>query len=127
MEPRVLIQIDENPNCAPMDGLVFQPRTTPRAVSQVRVARDGIEMWCDITGFSEPGAPCPAMACLIDDSGDGKCHLVFGGPWGLRLKTGDGGWDLNDPDQWSETYLVLPGDGEDVRFQTAALDNEPRV
>jgi hypothetical protein len=25
VEAQVLIQIDENPNCTPMDGLVFQP------------------------------------------------------------------------------------------------------
>jgi hypothetical protein len=39
-------------------------------------------MWCDITGIGESGKPCTAMACLIEDSGDGACHLVFGGAWG---------------------------------------------
>jgi hypothetical protein len=116
MEPQVFIQIDENPNCARMDGLVFQPRTAPRAVSQVRTVRGGTEMWCEITGIGESGAECPAMACLIDDSGDGACYLIFGAAWGLRLNIGERGWDLNDPDQWGETYLLLPGDGSDLRF-----------
>ena len=58
-------------------------------------------MWCEITGVAELGTPCPPMACLIDDSGDGACYLVFGAAWGLRLKTGErlqvetpggGGW-----------------------------------
>ncbi|HKE21725.1 MAG TPA: hypothetical protein VKB88_04995 [Bryobacteraceae bacterium] len=50
-------------------------------------------MWCSVTGVAESGNPCSAMACLIEDSGDGACHLVFGGAWGLRLKTGDRDWD----------------------------------
>ena len=116
MEHQVFIQIDENPNCTPMDGLVFQPRTAPRAVAQVRTMRRGTEMWCEITGLTESGARCPAMACLIDDSGDGACYLVFGAAWGLRLNIGGRGWDLNDPDQWGEAYLLLPGDGSDLRF-----------
>src|SRR5260370_42030924 len=88
MEPQVFIQIDENPNCTPVDGLVFQPRTAPAAVWQVQTVRRGTEMWCQITGLDEPGTPCPAMACLIADSGDGACYLIFGATWRLRLKTG---------------------------------------
>jgi hypothetical protein len=93
MEPAVLIQIDSNPNCLPMDSLVFQPQTPPRAISEIRMKREGTEMWCSVTGVAESGNPCSAMACLIEDSGDGACHLVFGGAWGLRLKTGDRDWD----------------------------------
>jgi hypothetical protein len=43
-------------------------------------------------------------------------HLVFGGAWGLRLKTGGPDWNLDDPDQWGEAYLLLGGDGSDLRF-----------
>jgi hypothetical protein len=120
MEPPVLIQIDSNPNCPAMDGLVFQPETPPRVISQVRTIRHGTEMWCKITGVGESGIPCSAMACLIQDSGDGACHLVFGGAWGLRLKAGDRDWDLDDPDQWGEAYLLLPGDGNDLQFASTA-------
>src|SRR5215471_3691003 len=116
MEPPVLIQIDDNPNCPPMDGLVFQPKTPPRAISHVRTMRHGAEIWCPITGIGESGMFCTAMTCLIEDSGDGACHLVFGGAWGLRLKADDCEWDLNDPDQWGEAYLLLSGDGNDLRF-----------
>jgi hypothetical protein len=108
MEPVVLIQVDENPNCESMDGLVFQSRTSPGPVSQVRTLRNGKEIWCDINGVDETGKPCPAMACLIDDSGDGACHLIFGGGWGLRLKTAEG-------EEWGEAYLLLPADGNTVR------------
>ena len=108
MEPIVLIQVDENPNCEAMDGLVFQPRTPPRPISQVRTLRNGTEVWCDISGVDGHGISSPAMACLIDDSGDGGCHLVFGGAWGLRLKAADG-------EEWGEAYLLLPSDENAVR------------
>jgi hypothetical protein len=120
MEAQVLIQVDENPNCAPMDGLVFQPRTAPRPVSRVRTLRLGTETWCDITGLTESGAPTAAMACLIDDSGDGASYLVFGSAWGLRFKIGQRGWNLDDPDQWGEAYLLLPADGSDLHFTAPA-------
>ena len=108
MEPVVLIEVEENPNCEAMDGLVFQPRTPPRPVSQVRTVHEGREEWCDITGLDKGGGACPALACVIDDSGDGACNLIFGGAWGLRLTRSDGV-------QWGETYLLLPADGETVR------------
>ena len=104
----IYIQIDPNPNCETMDGLVFQPRSEPRAVTQVRIQRDGQERWCEVTGLNEGSQPCPAIASVIDDSGDGACYLVTGGEWGLRLQNG--------PDRWGEPYLMLPGDGADLRF-----------
>jgi hypothetical protein len=116
LEFPVFIQIDPNPNCPSLGGLVFQPQTKARAVSQLRTVRCGAEIWCSVTGVGDTGMPCPAMACLIEDSGDGVCHLVFGGAWGLRFKTNDRDWNLNDPDQWGEPYLILPGDASDLVF-----------
>lgn len=104
----VFIQIDENPNCAAWDGQVFQPRTSPRKVTRVRVERAGEATWCAITGLDEGGELCPAMACLVDDSGDGACYLVFGGSWGLRL--------TNSEEIWGVPYMLLPADGTDLRF-----------
>jgi hypothetical protein len=49
------------------------------------------------------------MACIVDDSGDGSCYLVFGGAWGLRLKHESGTWGV--------PYMLLPGDGADLRFK----------
>ncbi|HTA46326.1 MAG TPA: hypothetical protein VK789_27975 [Bryobacteraceae bacterium] len=108
--PAVLIQIDENPNCAAWDGQVFQPRTPPKEVSQVRVERNGDAAWCEITGLDDGDKRCPAMACLVDDSGDGACLLVFGGSWGLRLN------DVSKGDTWGVPYMLLPASGADLRF-----------
>lgn len=105
----VLIQIDENPNCAAWDGQVFQPRTAPVPITHVRTERDGNAVWCAITGLDEDDHPIPAMACLVDDSGDGACYLVFGGDWGLRLTD-----DSNAT--WGVPYMLLPADGADLRF-----------
>ena len=35
----IYIEIEDNPNCEAMDGQVFQPRSTPRPVAQVRAER----------------------------------------------------------------------------------------
>jgi hypothetical protein len=109
MHPPIFIQIDENPNCDAMDGLVFQPKAPPREVKRVRVARDGVSVWCDITGLDEGGERVAAMASPIDDSGDGNCYLITGGSWGLRLRTESG--------EFGEPYIVLGGDGKDLEFR----------
>ena len=49
VESPVLIQIDENPNCDSWDGQVFQPRTQPKPIIQVRCERGGKTVWCDIS------------------------------------------------------------------------------
>ena len=106
----IFIQIDANPNCAAMDGQIFQPRSEARAVREIRVARGGEEHWCAVTGLDEGGAKCDANAYLVDDSGDGACYLVVGGSWGLRFR------DLAGGEVWGEPYLLMSADGGDLRF-----------
>jgi hypothetical protein len=119
MEPPVFIQIDENPNCAAMDGLVFQPKAPPRKVKRVRISRDGVTEWCEIFGMTETGAFCPALASPIDDSGDGACYLVSGGAWGLRLTSKSGAF--------GESYMLLGGDGADLEFDSGAKETTDEV
>lgn len=107
--PPIFIQIDPNPNCDAMDGLVFQPKAAGREVKRVRVLRDSAPVWCAIAGVDEGGEPCAALASPIDDSGDGHCYLVTGGTWGLRLS--------GDSCEFGEPYLVLGGDGQDIEFR----------
>jgi hypothetical protein len=101
----LLIQIPENPNCTSVDGMVFQCRSAARVVTHVRQDSG----WCEITGWSEGAVPCEATACIVEDSGDGACYLVVGGEWGLRLRSAEG-------TEWGESYLLLGGDGDDLRF-----------
>jgi hypothetical protein len=118
IEPSVYIQIEENPNCQALDGQVFQPRTSARVVTHACLERNGQESWFNVTGLDDDAQQCPAMACIIDDSGDGACYLVTGGGWGLRFRVeaAGRGWDLNDSEQWGAPFLLMAGDGSDLRF-----------
>ena len=105
-----MILIEENPNCQPVDGLVFQPRSTFREVSHVCREKSGEAVFCEVSGMDGDGQFIPARACLIDDSGEGACYLVLGGDWGLRLRDASG-------QEWGESYLLVSGDGSDLRFR----------
>jgi hypothetical protein len=71
-----------------------------------------------VTGIEAGGAAVPARACLADDPRRGAVYIVTGGAWGLRLKAADDlrPWSLADSGQWGEPYLLLPGDGSQLRF-----------
>ncbi len=114
----VLLQIPDNPNCDAMDAQVFQCRSATRVVTHILCERPGGMEWCAVTGLDDGGVPCPATACLVEDSGDGACYLVTGGEWGLRLRPENAGgeWDVGDPAQWGATYFLLSGDGATLRF-----------
>ena len=112
------VSVDENPNCELPDPRVFQERSEPLPVTYVLRRRMDKEVWCPIVAFGENGIPGTAMARKVDDSGEGTCYLVYGGRWGLRLKDPacQGPWNLQDPHQWGEAFLLLPADGSDLRF-----------
>ena len=114
--PSVYLLIEENPNCAPLDGLIFQPRTVPAAIDRVRCEHRGTVDWYEVTGLGADGSQVPANACRIDDSGEGACYLVTGGDWGLRFRTPGTVWNMDDPVQWGEPYLLLPADEAGLSF-----------
>ena len=114
----MFLTVEENPNCESVEGRVFNEREKPRAVAYVLRTREGKDLWCLITGLTAAGQPCPALARKVDDSGDGTCYLVTGGVWGLRLQDPSRAapWSLDDPQQWGESFMLLPGDGEDLKW-----------
>jgi hypothetical protein len=87
-------------------------------VTHAHLERNGEESWFELTGLDEDARLCPATACIIDDSGDGTCYLVTGGEWGLRFRSAasSSGWDVGDPEQWGAPFLLMSGDGRDLRF-----------
>ena len=101
-----------------MDAQVFQCQSPRRTVTHVSQEEGGELLWCPVTGIDEEGAPCPATACTVEDSGDGACYLVMGGGWGLRLRRPgpDGKWDLADTSQWGVPYLLLAATADAVRW-----------
>lgn len=106
----IVVEIPENPNCAPVDLRVFHDVKPPVQISRVRLERvPGQPEWCDVTGWTLAHAPCPVWARPVDDSGDGVALLILGGDAGLRLRpVGSAGpWQLGDPRQWGEPFLLV--------------------
>ena len=60
-------------------------------------------MECEVVGWTsrDGGAPCPAYAVPVEDSGAGVATLIYGGDWGLRLTPKDGRPPFGEP------YLLL--------------------
>ena len=86
--------------------------SVPRPVVSVFAAdATGQDRWCDVTGWSETG-PCPALAALAEDSGEGVVLVIYGGDLGIRLKPAglQEDWDLASASQWGEACLLLDKD-----------------
>lgn len=103
------VEVNDGGNSPLALDRVFDLLEDPKPVSRV-VSADlaGNDVWCQVIGWDEAG-PCPAMAALAEDSGDGVILLVFGGSEGIRLKPDgdDSPWDLDDAGQWGEPCLML--------------------
>jgi hypothetical protein len=119
----LVIEIPDNPNCEAVELRVFHDLEPPKPVSQVRMEHGpGLTgpQWCALTGWTLAGSPCPALACKVDDSGEGVILLVSGGDAGLRLKPSSdpSAWSLDRPAQWGLPFLLIP-DAGDLRFAPA--------
>ena len=111
----VIIDIAHNPNCLSVDLRVFHDLEAPKAIAAVRLEQQpGEPAWYAVTGWTAEGRACPAAAQKVDDSGDGTAFLVYGGDAGLRLRPLDdsGAWQLDDPRQWGEPFLILGEAGD---------------
>ena len=121
------LEIAPNPNCDAVELRVFHELEPPRVVSRIRLERPGEEgtpHWCVVTGWTVDGAPCPALARKVDDSGEGVVMLVSGGDAGLRLQRADAptAWRLESPAQWGIPFLLM-ADAQDLQYEES---NMPR-
>jgi hypothetical protein len=103
------LDIEPNDNL-PEGGMATFKETGPgRDIQSVRLWRAGAWQWCAVTGWSASGA-VPARFTPIEESGDGPARLITGGEHGVRLAalpaSGQVRWDLADPLQWSEAFLI---------------------
>lgn len=114
----MILRVDENPNCEAVEGRVFAESSDPTVVKAVLRWVGDKEAWCDVTGLDPEGEPCPAVARKVQDSGEGTASLVTGGRWGLRFKPPicSHPWNVTDPHQWGEPFLLLSADSADLRF-----------
>ena len=104
------VDVEAGRNCDLSVTRMFEALEPPREARWVAAAfrPDGWEGACDVTGWAD-GAPAPAMAAKVSDSGDGVLTLVYGGDEGLRLRPAGSSteWSLDDPAQWGEPCLLL--------------------
>jgi hypothetical protein len=116
----VILEVESNENCEMSVFARFKEAGPARLVSQVRLYdRNPAGEWYWVTGWSDDAndPPCPAYAQLVEDSGSGLAHLVYGGLYGLRFKPVDveEPWNLTSSAQWGEAYLSLASD-RDLRW-----------
>ena len=116
----MIVEVESNDNCETGFFARFKEVGPARPVVQVRLyERNPTGEWCWVTGWSdnEQAPTCPAYVQLIEDSGSGLAHLVYGGIYGLRFKpiTSDEPWSLVSPHQWGEAYLSL-SDARDLHY-----------
>jgi len=115
----MILSLDENPNCEAVDDTRYKTVGPPRKISHIKIYDENPEgILCQVTGWSDQSESptCPVYAQKIEDSGDGEAILIYGGPWGLRLKpTNPEEWSLNNPRQWGEPFLILDST-EDLIF-----------
>jgi len=113
----VVLEIAPNENCDPVDLRVFHNLQAPRAITQMCMTRDGQEVWCDITGWTQNNTPCPAYAQEVDDSGEGVAILVYGGDAGLRFRdvSHREDWGIDQDNQWGESFIITT-DSKDLEY-----------
>lgn len=105
-------EVEDNPNWAGSVSMRFKELGPARAVKQLRVSdRTPQGELCWVIGWSDdPAGPeCPAYAQPVEESGQGRAFLIYGGNWGIRLKPAgiDEPWDLSSPNQWGEAFLLI--------------------
>ena len=116
----MIVEVEPNRNCDSSFFARFKEVGPARPVIQLRLYdRNPAGEWCWVTGWSdnEQSPVCPAYAQLIEDSGSGVAHLVYGVLYGLRFRPIllDEPWSLGSRHQWGEAYLSL-ADGRDLRY-----------
>ena len=116
----MIVEVKSNENCEASVFARFKEIVPARLVLQVRLYdRNPAGEWCWVTGWSddEQTPACPAYAQLVEDSGAGLTHLVYGGLYGLRFRpfNSEESWSLESPHQWGEAYLSLASD-LDLRY-----------
>jgi hypothetical protein len=118
----MFLEVESNPNCEESVFARFKEAGPARRVLQIKsFERNPHGEWCWVTGWADdPDHPsCAAFAQIVEDSGSGLTHLVFGGIWGVRLKPVSVAeeWDIRSTNQWGEPYLSL-ADAKDLIFDS---------
>lgn len=105
----VEVDIETGSNCDYSLNRIFSAIGEPVPVIRAEVPdRRGITGIHEIIGWSTSG-PCQAYAVEVEDSGEGRALLLYGGDDGIRLKPVEASeeWSLDSSEQWGEPCLLL--------------------
>ncbi len=116
VEP-IYVEVEENDNADYMPLQVYEAHESSRPIHKVRLFEpDHPHGVYEVTGWhsEDEGSPCPALYAPVSDSGQAEVHLVYGGIWGVRLRPEESSaeWDIDDPDQFGEPYLMLTDEND---------------
>ena len=106
------VDVQAGDNCEYSLFRIFSAVGDPRPVIGVNApGPGGISRDLEVTGWSAEGS-CQAYAVAVEDSGEGRALLVYGGDEGVRLKARDSvePWSIHSGDQWGEPCLLLDMD-----------------
>jgi hypothetical protein len=105
----VEVDVEASSNCEYSLTRVYSAIGEPAPVIRADIPdRRGNLGLHEITGWSANG-PCQAYAVEVEDSGEGRALLFYGGDDGIRLKPADSSeeWSLESDKQWGEPCLLL--------------------
>lgn len=109
----MFLEVDPNPNTETCVSSVYKDVSRPREVYCVKYIFQEEEEPVQVTGWdAESNKPCPAYACIIEESGDGTALLIYGGTGGIRMKKleDESDWDTHSSTQWGESHLIYSKD-----------------
>lgn len=103
------IDVEAGENCDYSLQRVYSAANESVAITQIEAPGPrGEETLYDVVGWSAEG-PVTAYAATVEDSGEGRALLIYGGSDGIRLRPADSSepWSLDDPGQIGEPCLLL--------------------
>ena len=107
----MFIDVEEGENCSYSLQLVFSALDRPQGVRQVRLYHESdTGVLYDVVAWDNAdNAPSAALGAAVEDSGEGRAYLVYGGSGGLRFRPASisAAWDLAALDQWGRSHLLL--------------------
>lgn len=108
------VEVEAGDNCDFSFTRVYSSTEDPKLITRVQAPgpRGEIDHF-DVIGWSTQG-PTPARLATVDDSGEGRVLLVYGGNEGIRLRPAGSNdqWSLDASDQWGEPCLLLDLDAQ---------------
>jgi len=114
--PSIFVDVEEGENCPYSLQLVFSALDEARRVRQVRLYHESAGgLLYDVAGWNNDSEPSEASGVAVEDSGQGRAYLIYGGNGGLRLRSASSEepWDLASADQWGRSHMLL-SDVKDV-------------